>query len=95
MALTVSGSGQQATVKQVSDLRSDGLQVGQSAADLVGFYGVTPVVQPADTDQGAVTATTTTTATTTALQADIDAVRTLANQLRSDLVDLGLIKGAA
>lgn len=33
--------------KQMSDGSSDGLKVGQSATDLVGFYGVTPVVRPA------------------------------------------------
>lgn len=95
MALTSSGSGSQATVKQVSDNRSDGVQVGQSATDLVGFFGVTPAVQPASGDQAAAVATTTTTATTTALQTDLDDVRTLVNRLRADLVTLGLIKGAA
>lgn len=33
--------------KQMSDGSSDGLKVGQSATDLVGFYGKTPAVQPA------------------------------------------------
>jgi hypothetical protein len=31
----------------LSDGRSDGVQVSQNAADKVGFYGVTPVVQRA------------------------------------------------
>lgn len=70
--------------KQVSDARTDGLEIGQSATDKIGFYGVTTVVQPSSTTQAAVT----TGATTTQVGA-------LANELRSALVSLGLIKGAA
>lgn len=36
-----------AAVKQLSDQNSQGTQLGASAADLVGFFGVTPVAQPA------------------------------------------------
>ena len=57
-------------VRQLSDGRSDGQQLGRSSTDKVGFYGTTPIVQ------ATVAATTTTTATTTALQTDIDAIRT-------------------
>lgn len=84
-----------ATYNQVSDGRPDGAMVGQSSTDKVGFYGTTPVVQPASASQAATAATTTTTATTTALQTDLDAVRVLVNQLRAELVELGLIKGSA
>lgn len=70
--------------KQVSDARTDGLEIGQSATDKIGFYGVTTVVQPSSTTQAAVT----TGATTTQVGA-------LANELRSALVSLGLIKGSA
>lgn len=38
---------------------SDGKQVGNSSTDLVGFWGATPVVQPAITAVGTTTATTT------------------------------------
>ena len=34
-------------VKQLSDGGPDGTKLGQSASDLVGFYGATPVNQPA------------------------------------------------
>ena len=34
-------------VKQLSDGNADGVRLGQSAADKVGFFGATPVVQPA------------------------------------------------
>lgn len=33
--------------KQLSDGNGEGTKLGQSATDLVGFYGVTPVDQPA------------------------------------------------
>lgn len=67
------------------------------ATSLWGFYGATPVVQPAATAQSAVTTTASTTTTpfgyTTSAQAN--GIVTLLNQIRSDLVTLGLIKGSA
>ncbi len=33
--------------RQLSDLNEDGTCLGQNAADKIGFYGVTCVVQPA------------------------------------------------
>lgn len=65
-------------VKQLSDGRSDGAQLGQSATDLVGFYGTTPVVQPA------MTAVTTGTATTTLNELKI-------NRLITALRSLGIV----
>ena len=79
----------------VGDNRPDGMLIGQSAtADKVGFYGTTPVVQPTSASQAAVTGTVTATATTTALAADVVLLTTLANQLRTELVALGIIKGS-
>lgn len=46
-------------VKQLSDSRSDGVQMGDAATDLCGFFGTTPVVQPAITAVATATATTT------------------------------------
>ena len=34
-------------VKELSDGGTDGSRLGQDASDLVGFYGATPVDQPA------------------------------------------------
>jgi hypothetical protein len=34
-------------VKELSNGGSDGTRLGQNATDLVGFYGATPVDQPA------------------------------------------------
>lgn len=75
----------------------DGTTIGEATTDKVSFYGVTPVVQPSSASQAAV-ATTAATATTpwgftTSTQAN--AIVTLVNQIRSDLVTLGLLKGSA
>ncbi len=94
--------------------------VGTAVTDVVGFYGVTPVVQPSGASQAAVTLTATTALVTTAptkttttygfktatqaaaitarvnqVITDLASLKTLDNALRSALVTLGLIKGAA
>lgn len=71
-------------VRELSDKRTDGTRIGQSASDLVGFYGVAPVVQPASATQAAITAGATTTATIALLL-----------EIRTALVNTGIIKGAA
>lgn len=58
-----------------------GIVIAQTTSDKIGFYGVTPVVQPAHADQAVATDPTSTMA--------------LANAIRSALVAQGLIKGAA
>jgi hypothetical protein len=100
----------------------DGKTYGDSTDDLMGFYGVTPIVQPSGSAQGAVTITATTalvTATISAansanvwafasstvanayvartkqMQVDVEALGVLLNKMRTDLVALGLLKGAA
>jgi hypothetical protein len=46
-------------VKQLSDGRPEGVNLGNATTDLVGFYGLTtPIVQPAITAVATVTATT-------------------------------------
>lgn len=85
-----------------------GYTVGQSATDLVGFYGETPVAQPAAAAQAAVvdasggTAAPTNgilTLTGTYNSAIIgNAIATLAaqtNAMRNALVSVGLLKGEA
>ena len=79
---------------RVSDNRPDGAMIGEEATtDKVGFFGTTPVVQPTSASQAAAAATTTTKSTTT-IAAALDAAVVLANQLRTELVALGLIKGS-
>lgn len=73
----------------------DGAIFGRASTEKIGFYGTTPVVQPSSASQAAVTGTVTTTATTTALATDVAALIVLANQLRSELVTLGILKGSA
>ena len=69
------------SIKQLSDGGPDGLLVGQSTTDLIGFYGLTtPIAQPA------ITAIGTTTATTTILETRI-------SRLTAALVALGLVSG--
>jgi hypothetical protein len=85
-----------------------GYTVGQSASDLVGFYGATPLVQPSGTAQAAVTDSSGGTAAATngiaALTGTynstilMNAIATLAaqgNAMRNALVSLGLIKGSS
>ena len=92
--------------KQLSDGHADGVKLGQSTTDLVGFYGTTPCDQPAAAAQSAVPTTALTTITdivTTAsvtgafnsVAARVGALCTLVNQMRTDLVELGLLKGSA
>lgn len=64
--------------KEISDGGSDGLSVGQSATDKVGFYGTTPIAKPSVTWPATATATTTLN-------------ETKVNRLMAALVNLGLI----
>lgn len=86
---------------------ADGYAVGQSATDLVGFWGATPIVQPSGAAQAAVTDGSTGTAAPTNGIAPltgtynstllINAIATLAaqgNALRNALVSVGIIAGS-
>jgi hypothetical protein len=86
--------------------RGSGVQIGQSASTRIGFYGAAPVTQPAGANQGALTDSSGGTASLTIAaigatysQVEVrNAVASLArsvNQIRADLVALGLIKGSA
>jgi hypothetical protein len=95
-----------ATIKELGDGGPDGSRLGKVATELVGFYGATPVDQPAATAQSSidntVALTTITNIVTTAsltgafnsVVARVDATATLVNRLRTDLIELGLIKGS-
>ncbi len=83
-------------VKQLSDGGSDGVKLGQSATDLVGVYGVTPIVQRSGAAQAAVIATAATSSTPFGYsEAQANAIVALVNELRASLVAVGIIKGAA
>ncbi len=64
-----------ATIKQLSDGGPDGIKVGQSSTDLVGFYGVTPVAKGA--------AVTTVTFTNFTVAAGSDALNSIISRLQS------------
>jgi hypothetical protein len=85
-----------------------GTKHGTATTQKQSFWNATPIVQPVSANQAAVTTTVATTAATnvapygytTAAQADdliteVGQLKTLVNQLRSDLVAIGLIKGSA
>jgi len=83
-------------VKQLSDGGTDGVKLGQSATDLVGVYGVTPIVQRSGADQAAVITTAATSSTPFGYsEAQANAIVALVNELRASLVAVGIIKGAA
>lgn len=85
-----------ATYERLDYGSADGCHMGGAATDKIGFYGVTPVVQPAGAAQAALTLTTATTngygfSAATAF----DAMVAQLEEIRASLVDLGLLKGAA
>lgn len=80
-------------VRYISNLDSDGTVFGQSSADLIGFYGATPVARPSLTTWPAVSTSVPIAAcagfafqTSAQMIALIDVV----NRLRAVLVSLGL-----
>jgi hypothetical protein len=75
--------------------RPDGAIFGLTSSDKVGFFGTTPCDQPASSNQAAITTSITTTATTTNIETTCNSIIALLNQIRTDLVELGLIKGEA
>jgi len=76
-------------MKHLSDLGPDGTTLGQSAADLVSFYGVTPIAQRALAAQNT---TLLSTASSTAIDTQTKAaIIEIMNTLRLT----GLWKGAA
>ena len=85
----------------------DGNCFGQDSADLVGFYGASPVVQPSGAAQAAIVdpgdgtaaptngvASLTATYNSTILENAFATIVAQGNALRSALVDLGLIAGS-
>ncbi len=82
--------------KQLSDGRSDGVVIGKSVTDPVAFFGNTPIVQTSGADQQAAPAGgsgATAGAYDTAANRDI--MINLVNEMRTTLVNAGLMKGSA
>lgn len=78
-----------ATIKQLSDGGPDGLKIGQSATDLVGFYGATPVVQRANAIQATSLISAYTATSASAL------IGALLVEIANTLNGLGVWKGSA
>jgi hypothetical protein len=77
------------TVKQLSDGNPDGTKLGQSASDLLGLYGATPVVQRA----GAIQATSQLSASSYVSVASNTTA--IVMEIAATLIALGIWKGAA
>lgn len=72
-----------------------GTKWGTAVSQKQGFWNATPVVQPSSANQAAVVTTAATNVTPYGFtQAQADSIVTLLNQIRSDLVTMGLIKGS-
>lgn len=87
----------QSGIQYLGDANASGTVLGRSSVELVGFYGGTPTTRRSATSQAAVTVaagTTSGSAFVASLQSLATANKTLLNQLRADLVAVGLIAGA-
>lgn len=109
VTLVTLDSGKTITLADAANLvfnTTTGTKIGTGTTQKLAFWNATPVVQPASANQAALTDSTGGTAdgTVSAVSGSGDdatinnnfkEVLTLLNQLRSDLVTMGLIKGAA
>ena len=80
---------------QLTDARTDGTNFGQSSADLVGFWGVAPVAQPAMSATPAIATTAAISSSTSATcfgftSAQATGIISLVNALRALNVTTGL-----
>jgi hypothetical protein len=76
-----------------------GTKIGTATSQKIGFWNATPIIQPASANQAALSLDVDVTGADTvdkaAVNANFTSIQTLVNQLRSDMVAAGLIKGAA
>jgi hypothetical protein len=84
-------------VEYLGSGNDDGVNLGRSSTDLIGFYGLaTPIAQRSGSVQASVTTTASTSSSpvgySTTTQAD--RIVALVNELRAALVALNLIAGA-
>ncbi len=78
-------------VKQLSDGGPDGVKIGQSASDLVGFHGATPSDQRATLAAITTTAAVTTTPHGYSTGTQADAIVTAVNEIIALLKEKGLM----
>ena len=76
-----------------------GTKIGTAITQKLSLWGVTPVVQPASGNQAALSSDTDVTGgdtvDKTAIDNNFSSIQTLVNQLRTDLIAAGVIKGSA
>lgn len=84
-----------ANVKELSDKGPDGTRLGQSAADLIAFYGTTPVSQRASSVQATIATVASSTDFAAAQQGAVNSAITTLNEVTATLTALGLWKGGA
>jgi hypothetical protein len=73
-----------------------GVKIGTATTQKLGFFDAPPIVQPAGADQAAVATTGATDSSPFGYtEAQANAIVALVNEMRSVLVNLGLMKGAA
>ena len=76
-----------------------GTRIAPTTAQKMSFWGKTPIIQPASGSQGAIALTANVTGGDTVSLTNVNnnfsSIQTLLNQLRSDLVSVGIIKGEA
>lgn len=90
------------TVADAKDIifnTTTGTKIGTGTTQKLGFWNATPIIQPASANQAAVSLDVDVTGSDTVDKAAINTnftnIQTLLNQLRTDLVSAGLIKGSA
>ena len=78
-------------VKYLGDYGPSGVCIGRAAADLVGFYGATPVAQASTfTSVGTTAATSTTNAYGYSTSTQADAIVTAVNAIITALENIGI-----
>ena len=79
--------------------KSVGTKIGLATTEKLAFHGSTPIIQSASANQAALSLDVTLTGANTidraAVEANFTSIETLANQLRTDLINKGIIKGSA
>lgn len=72
--------------------------LGTVSTETLGFFGATSVTQPTSSNQAAISTSVAVSVSATqwayATSTQANAIVTLANQIRADLVTLGLLKGS-
>jgi hypothetical protein len=91
-ALTANGGLTLGDAKNIAVGTTTGTQIGTAANQKLGFLGVTPVVRQAGAAQAAVTAIT---GGESPSEAEHNALVTLLNAIRTALINVGIITGAA